>query len=130
MSLISLILPVIGTLIDKVLPDQGKAAEAKLELLRLAQEGSLKELDAAAEVIVAEAKSESWLTSSWRPITMLVFVVIIANNFILYPYLSLFFTQAPVLEVPDQMWSLLNIGIGGYIASRGLEKGIAMWKDK
>lgn len=86
------------------------------------------ELEAKRDIIVAEAESEHPLTSQWRPITMLVFVAIIANNYILYPYLSLFWSEAPMLSIPEQMWELLKIGIGGYIVSRGVEKTVQNWK--
>jgi len=86
------------------------------------------ELQVKGAIITAEAQSVHALTAQWRPITMLVFVAIIANNYILYPYLSLFWTDAPILDIPAQMWELLKIGIGGYIASRGVEKVVRDWK--
>lgn len=109
-------------IIDKLIPDPEEKAKAKAKLLELQQAGELKELEAAMSVITAEAKSEHWLTSAWRPITMLTFVAIVANNFILYPYLSLFWESAPVLDTPDQLWNLLQIGIGGYVVGRSGEK--------
>ena len=117
-----------ASLIDKLFPDPTAAAAAKLKLMELEQSGELRELEAAAANIQAEAKSEHWLTSTWRPITMLTFVAIIANNYILYPYLSLFFTNAPQLDIPPDMWSLLQIGLGGYVVSRGGEKMVKTWK--
>lgn len=109
-------------IIDKLIPDPEEKAKAKAKLLELQQAGELKELEAAMSVITAEAKSEHWLTSAWRPITMLTFVAIVANNFILYPYLSLFWESAPVLDTPEQLWNLLQIGIGGYLVGRSGEK--------
>ena len=109
-------------LIDKLFTSDADRAEAKLKLLELEQSGELTELATAAGVVQAEAKSEHFLTANWRPITMLAFVAIVVNNFIVYPYLSLFWADAPMLEVPEHMWSLLQIGIGGYVVSRGAEK--------
>ena len=77
---------------------------------------------ATRDVITAEAKSEGILARNWRPITMLCFVAIITNNYILAPYLSLFGVPDVTLEIPDNMWNLLSLGIGGYMASRGAEK--------
>lgn len=118
------------SLIERFFPDPKQQAEAKLELLRMQQSGDLKELDAAMQVIVAEAKSDSWLAANWRPLTMLVFVTIIANNYLLYPYLSLFWPEAPLLELPDFMWELLKIGMGGYVVGRSAEKFARAWKQK
>lgn len=120
--MLQFLLPAITSIIDKVIPDPKAKAEAQLKLLELAQSGALKELDASMQVVVSEAKSEHWLTATWRPITMLTFVAIIANNYIIYPYISLFWVDAPLLAIPNQMWALLNIGIGGYVVSRGAEK--------
>ena len=82
------------------------------------------------DIITAEAKSQSSLARNWRPITMLVFVLIILNNYLIYPYIQLFGGTAVQLPIPDDMWSLLKLGIGGYIAGRSVEKGIESWKKK
>jgi hypothetical protein len=82
------------------------------------------------DIITAEAKSQSSLARNWRPITMLVFVLIIANNYLVYPYIQLFGGTAVQLPIPPDMWDLLKLGIGGYIAGRSVEKGIESWKKK
>lgn len=65
-----------------------------------------------ADVIMSEAKGASWLQRNWRPITMLTFLGLIVGHY----------AGVLAFEIADQMWSLLQIGIGGYIASRGAEK--------
>lgn len=117
-------------ILDKVFPDPAAKAEAQAKLLQLQQSGELKELDATMQIITAEAKSEHFLVAAWRPITMLTFVFIVANNYIFYPYLSLFWDYAPKLEIPPDLWDLLKIGIGGYVAGRTGEKMLKTWKDK
>lgn len=111
-----------NNLISRIFPDPEEQAKAKLKLMELEQQGELKELEAQMNVVVAEAKSESSLTRMWRPITMLVLVTIVANNYILYPYISLFWSEAPMLDIPENLWDLIQIGLGGYIVSRGAEK--------
>lgn len=128
--MINLLIPAVTSIIDKVIPDPEAKAEAQLKLLQLSQAGALKEIEASMNVIVAEAKSEHAITSTWRPITMLVFTAIIANNYILYPYLSLFWSDAPVLALPDQIWNLLQIGLGGYVVGRSAEKIAKEFKNK
>ena len=76
-----------------------------------------KELDAKAKVLVAEVQRQSWLQRNWRPLLMLVFTYIVAHNFVIAPIFRI--TSVPV---PEQMWTLLNIGIGGYIVGRSVEK--------
>ena len=111
-------------IIDKIIPDPKAKAEAKIKLLEVQQAGELKEIESAMNVIVAEAKSEHALTSQWRPITMLVFTAIVANNYILAPYLQAMFGWSVSLEMPEQLWNLLSIGIGGYIFGRSGEKAV------
>ena len=115
-------------IIDKIIPDPAAKAEAKLRLLEVQQTGDLAEVEAAMNVVVAEAKSEHALTSQWRPITMLVFTAIVANNYIIAPYLAAIFGWSVTLEMPDQLWNLLSIGIGGYVVGRSSEKAIKSWK--
>tara|TARA_R110000803_G_C11987147_1_gene321485 strand:+ start:3979 stop:4371 length:393 start_codon:yes stop_codon:yes gene_type:complete len=122
--MINLLIPAVASLIDKLIPDKEAALQAKVKLIELQQAGSLKELDAAQSIITAEANSEHWLVAAWRPITMLTFVAIVANNYILYPYLSLFWTNAPVLTLPPDLWDLLKIGLGGYVVGRSVEKTV------
>lgn len=109
-------------LIDHWFPNSEESDKRKYELLALIKSGQLKELESAAQVITAEAQSQHWIVAAWRPILMLLFGLIIANNYIIYPYLSLFWDNAPQLTIPPDMWQLLKIGIGGYIVGRSGEK--------
>ncbi len=116
-------------ILDKIFPDKNEAAKAKLALLELEQNGQLQEMVESSKIIQSEANSEHWIAATWRPITMLTFVVIIANNYILYPYLSLFWENAPSLALPPQMWDLLKIGLGGYVVGRTVEKTVKNHKN-
>ncbi|MCP3672228.1 MAG: hypothetical protein GY814_17710 [Gammaproteobacteria bacterium] len=128
--MIAQFIPLIGTVLDKIFPDPEAASAAKLKLLELQQSGELETLKQAGSIITAEAKSDHWIVAAWRPITMLVFVTIIANNYILAPYIDMFFETNIVLDLPPQMWDLLKIGLGGYIVGRTGEKMIKTHKDK
>lgn len=121
-------LPAITDVLDKILPDADakQKAKARLSELALSQEGD--KLAGRFAVITAEAKSEHWVVASWRPITMLTFVVIVANNFILAPYINLFFSVDVVLDLPKDLWDLLKIGLGGYVVGRSAEKAIKNFK--
>jgi len=118
----------ISNVVDKAVPDKDLNVKLKHELEQQLIPAVTEQMNAARDVIVAEAKSEHPLTAQWRPITMLTFTAIVANNYILYPYLSLFWPEAPVLELPQQMWQLLTVGVGGYIGGRSLEKFAKNWK--
>ena len=96
--MIATLLSLVPSILDKVIPDPVERDKAKLEFMKQQQSGLLTELQGQIDIIQEEAKSEHWLTANWRPLTMLTFVVIIANNYILYPYLSLFWPEAPQLQ--------------------------------
>jgi hypothetical protein len=125
----SIPIPILGGLMDmgkqlisNWFPDPEEADRKQLEFLAIIQSGKLKELEAAASVITAEATSESWLTRSWRPITMLTFVALVAAHWLGF--------TAPNIS-PDEIAALLDIvkiGLGGYMVSRGAEKSIKEWK--
>ena len=112
----------ISTAVTRIWPDKTKIAELDAELSKMAKSGELEVIASKFGVIQAEANSKRFITAAWRPITMLTFVAIIANNYLLYPYLSLFWNQAPVLDIPPDMWGLLKIGLGGYVVGRSAEK--------
>ncbi|WP_252177209.1 3TM-type holin [Endozoicomonas sp. 4G] len=122
MSLVAAI-PVIGKVIDKLFPDANKAKEAKVELTRMLLNGELNELEQKASVVKAEAQGESWLQRNWRPMVMLVFTSLVVCRWMGWSAPNL--TEAVELK----LFSIIQLGIGGYIASRGLEKVTRTWKS-
>lgn len=124
--MITAMIPVIGGLvgkiIDRALPDKEAAAKAKIEMMSLIQTEGLKEMEAAQKVIVAEAKSDGVLARNWRPFIMMIFGLIIANNYLVSPILVACGVPAPVLDLPPDMWNLIQIGLGGYVVGRSAEK--------
>ncbi|NDV19232.1 hypothetical protein GO013_07340 [Pseudodesulfovibrio sp. JC047] len=111
-----------STIIDKIWPDAGEKERGKLQLI-------MGELAGQIQVLVTEM-SGNWLQRSWRPILMLVIVAIVANNYLIYPYLSLFWPAAPTLSLPPELWQLMKIGVGGYVVGRSVEKGVDVWRNK
>jgi hypothetical protein len=115
MSLLSLI-PVIGDVLDKVIPDPVAQAEAKVKLMELAQKGEFAEMNAKADIIKAEATSESWLAQSWRPILMLTFGALIVARWMGFAAPGI--SDAEILK----LWSIVELGLGGYVIGRTAEK--------
>ena len=71
------------------------------------------------DVIKAEAQGASWLQRSWRPITMLTFLVlVVCDSFGLLAF-----------RLADEAWTLLQIGLGGYVIGRSAEKIIPKMSD-
>ena len=115
-------------LIDNMNTSEEEKQEAKKAIFSMQNTIQEQLIKSKGEIIKEEAKSEHFLTATWRPITALVFVAIIANNYIIAPYTGAMFGVEIMLEIPNQMWDLLNLMIGGYVASRGAEKLVDKWK--
>ena len=115
MSLLSL-LPIVGDVLDKIIPDPVAQAEAKLKLMELAQKGEFTEMTTKADIIKAEASSESWLAQSWRPIMMLTFGALIVARWLGYAAPGI--SQEEILK----LWNIVELGLGGYVIGRSVEK--------
>jgi hypothetical protein len=100
----------IGEAIDRNVTTDAERLELLNELNRMQLELSSKVLEAnlelqkqRASLIKAEAEGGSWLQRNWRPVTALTFLVL-------------------QIEITNEMWDLLQVMIGGYVVSRGIEK--------
>ena len=109
-------IPLLGKVVERLIPDPDQAAKAKNQLVDMAVKGELDELAQRADVIKAEAQGDGWLQRSWRPIVMLVFTALIVARWLGW--------SAPDLSeaVELKLFSIVQVGLGGYIASRGIEK--------
>ena len=119
-----MIAPILGKVIDRIIPDKAGQAKAQAELNKALVTHSADIEKAAASVVVAEAKGEGWLQRNWRPLTMLSFLLL------LFMYWFGVHPENLSDQVSMKLFDLLQIGIGGYIISRGAEKGIKTWKEK
>ena len=128
-ALLPVLSPILGDVIKRVLPeDKDKRAEIERELNMAMLNNANAIEQSASSIVLAEAKSESWLASSWRPILMIIITMIIGWNFLVAPLIELgvqLFTGNIIplaIDLPDQLWSLLMIGVDGYVGGRSLEK--------
>ena len=119
---------IVGGIVDKAVPDKDLKEKLKHELNTQLLNGDHEELIAKSNIIKAEAESKHWLTATWRPALMWICIIVIANNYIIAPFTNFFFGKVIELSIPDQMWNLLTIGVGGYIAGRSAEKVATNWK--
>lgn len=119
--IIGTVLKPVLSVIDKLVPDKDLAAklkaEASLEALKLDYSEFSALIDARAKVLNAEYEHGSWLSKNWRPLVMLTFTYIIMHNYILSPSFGIM-----PLEMPPQMFSLIENGLTGYIIGRSAEK--------
>lgn len=131
MSLLNLI-PIVGKVLDRVLPDKGAAAEAKLKLLELQQTGELAVLAAETklaegqlEINKVEAASPNLFVSGWRPGVGWVCCLALVYQFFLRPALVTFGKPAPDLPMGDLITILLGLLGLGTLRTVEKVKGVA-----
>jgi hypothetical protein len=123
----NLLLPVVGTVIDKLFPDAGEREKAKYALFELQQAGELKVLDADLQLALAQIKvnetdaaSTDNFRAGWRPAAGWVCSVGLAYTFLAQPMLA-WLSAAKGWPVPPQidMDTLMGLlmgllGLGGF----------------
>ena len=124
----------VSDIIDSLHTSREEKDAAKVQLALAQGQLGAEFNKAQASVIIAEATGQSWIQRNWRPVTMLTFVFIIAWNFVLGPIGTwlggLFDGPAfPVLDLPAGLWYTIDLGIGGYMALRTVEK-VKLGKEK
>ncbi len=105
-------------LIDEIHVSDEERGKLKNELANIQNQALAKmadvekaRYDAMSKVQVAEAGSKFWLTATWRPMASILLIVVIVLS-------SFGWIASPG---PD-FYDLAQIFLGGYTASRGLEK--------
>lgn len=125
LTLLSQIISPIANLIDSIHTSPEEKKSLQVELKRIEAEVGIRLLDherekikAQASIVMAEAQGNSWLQRNWRPITMLVFLLMVLLD------------SFGILSNPlnQEIWLLFQIGLGGYVVGRSGEKMAKNWK--
>lgn len=125
--MLAALIPVLGSLLDKFIPDPQVAASAKLQMLEMAQKGELAQLDAdlrlatgQQEVNKVEAASASLFVAGWRPFIGWVCGAAFAFKFIGGPLAVVLMAMAghpitlPEFDFTEMSTVLLGmLGLGG-----------------
>lgn len=91
---------------------QAQIKAVENELLAKVIDYESKLLEGKTAIITAEATGQSWMQRNWRPVTMLTFLVLVVCD-------SFGWLPSPLA---GDAWTLLQIGLGGYVAGRSAEK--------
>ena len=102
--------------LNKLETNEKLKAEMNMQLLTSGTE----ELKASARIVEAEAKA-GWFASSWRPLLMYVMIFILIINYIIAPMVKAVFGVSIGFELPTDVFTLLQIGLGGYVVGRSGE---------
>ena len=111
---------VLFSTIEKAVPDKDLQEKLKAQLQTQLLQSNTQELQAAAKIIEAEAKA-GWFASSWRPLLMYVLIFILVWNYVIGPVIKVFTGAIISFELPGDVWTLLNVGLGGYVVGRSAE---------
>lgn len=111
----------VTNLIDDMHTSEEERLQVKAKLFEMQSTLAAQVLDyearlveAKTKVITSEAQGASWMQRNWRPITMLTFLaLVVADTFGLTEF-----------RLAEEAWTLLQIGLGGYVVGRSAEKVI------
>lgn len=127
------LIPLLGTIIDKAIPDPQAAADAKLRTLELAQKGELAVLDAdlklalgQIEVNKVEAGTDMF-RGGWRPAVGWSCVAGLVYQFLLQPILPWVatvcgFAVPPLPSIDNETLMVLLTGMLGLGGMRTFER--------
>ena len=134
-----------GEAIDNLVTSDEERSKAKLDFFKQQIEmvktenemkmstakTELQIIQAKRDIIIAEAKADSWLTSNWRPIVILSLAFsAVAHVFGLDDGIAgLWGGHGITDDLASQFLDVVMVAVGGYIGSRGVEKGIKTWKS-
>jgi|TARA_R110000787_G_scaffold95654_4_gene198760 hypothetical protein len=131
LNIITQLLPVVGEIIDRVIPDPKAREAAKIQLIQQAQEGKLKEVEQQLSAILAEAQSKDPWTSRARPTFLYVVYLLILTSIPMAlihaynPELSLRLIEGFngwLSAIPESIITLFGVGYLGYTGARSYDK--------
>ena len=106
----------IGKVIDGLTTTDQEKLDAKNRLTEIVTE-TLSDLAAYQKEVLITELSGSGLQRNWRPLVMLAFAAIVVYSKFIAPAFGL-----PNAPLEPEFWTLLEIGLGGYVIGRSLEK--------
>ena len=115
------ILSFLGTVVGGFFNFKGQQAEVIKEAMNVVSDVNKSDdarATAAAQIIAAEAQSESWLTRSWRPMVVLCFTAILLGNLT-------GLVHSPVSEdILNRMFDMVEYSVLGYMGMRSADKWV------
>lgn len=144
-------LPIIGSLIgtlsgglDNLITSDEERLKVQVELDKLRNDLGKAVLEhekvliqAQRSIIEKELNSGSWIARNWRPLFATSLGLIVAYNYLFLPFAEFLVTSFKLNvwipskdELPDNVWDLLKIALGGYILGRSSEKVAASLGNK
>lgn len=124
-------IPLIGTVLDRVLPDKAAREKAQIELLAMQQGQEIRQIEAQLSAIVSEANSSDPWTSRARPAFLYVVYILILSA-IPMGFLNAFNPDMAatvtggfkdwLAAIPEPIITLFGVGYLGYTGARTFDK--------
>ena len=102
------------SVIDKEIQDETLREKLKKRIRLKLEEIKIELLKCGLALRLVE---HSWLQKNWRPLTVVMLTSMVVCNYVLCPLLGL----APV-EIPSEVFRVIEIGLGAYVVGRTIEK--------
>lgn len=125
MPIVSALLSLVGGFFSSLFAfkgEQAKTVASAIDVLKSVNDVDGVTTTAAAQSLSAILTQGSFLEKNWRPIFMLICIIILVASF--FGYRPAYF-DLPVTPTMEKIWTMLQIGLGGYLPLRTLEKVIA-----
>lgn len=104
----------VGNVLDNLTTTNEEKSLAKERITQVVNNSLDKLMELQAAVMTTEMQG-NWLQRSWRPIVMLTFVVLLILRW-------MGFTQNVDLQMELKLMDLIELGLGGYVIGRSVEK--------
>jgi hypothetical protein len=130
--IVTALLPMLGTILDRVIPDKAASEKAKLEMQAALLDAAVKGDLGQMEINKAEAAHQSVFVAGWRPAVGWICASALAYSYIVVPLVStaLVLLGKPVVKLPvldANLWELMA-GMLGMGALRSWDKAQALKK--
>lgn len=114
------IIPLISTVLDKILPDKQANEAAKVDLIKLQMSGELQQIMGQLEINKEEAKNANLFVSGWRPGVGWTCAIALFYMFLVRPIATGFGHPMPPIDL--EALNTLLFAMLGVAGLRSIEK--------
>lgn len=106
----------VGNTLDQTFTSDEEKQAKKNELIEIITSKMSEVISYQRDILIKELDGNG-LQRNWRPIVMLAFAFIVVYRYFIAPVFHL-----DLIDMPAKFWDLLELGLGGYVIGRSVEK--------
>lgn len=106
----------VGNTLDQTFTSDEEKQAKKNELVEIITSKMSEVISYQRDILIKELDGNG-LQRNWRPIVMLAFAFIVVYRYFIAPVFGL-----DLIDMPVKFWDLLELGLGGYVIGRSVEK--------